>query len=362
MYFPIPNNGEAVEIAGVQYELDRVFGESLLNAIQTHVLTTGANKNWFTEVNQTRKNKNLPLWDDPSDVRFLIKEASWEYSLLRKLIPGIDDSWAAEAKALGKLLNAWSHRSVNPTAGALLDVLYPMQHLAILSNLSIAPEFQNAISRVKGIIDGTFKPQQNTVIRNPAAKEYAEQIAEKLVEIRKRPPVGSPWEGEIGSRLLKLNKAMRDLTENGVSIRAELGEKAGEKITSFLRYFPLGGEVRVASDGAVMGFKKGDPYLIGWLGDEPGQTEDEIRGFYLPHSYTYRVNEIYVGNTGQILSKVADEPTDQLLNALRVWGLPEGSRLRLSIYGDLVFEPEEGEPRKITVVHKGIWFKDHGLP
>lgn len=359
MKLPLPNNAEPVEIAGVQYQLDRIFGESLLNAINQTINSTGFQGDWFKQVNSTRQSKNLPVWDDPSDVRFLLKEASWQHSLLRKLIPGVDDSWAAEAKTLGKLLNAWAHRSINPTPGSLLDILYPMQHLAMLSNLDIAGDFQASISRLKSILDGTFKVQPSAGISDPEARKYAEDVAEKIEEIRKRPPVGSLWEGKIGTRLLRLNKAMRDLTENGVSIRSELGEDADEKITSLLRYFPLGGEVRVATDGAIMGFKKGDPYLIGWLGEEPGKSEEQMRGFYNSRHYRYNQNEIFDVQSGEKLSIAAPESTQQLMDALNKWGLPEESHLRISVYGDLVFEPEQGEPRKITIVHKGIWFPGH---
>lgn len=233
-----------------------------------------------------------------------------------------------------------------------------MQHLAILSNLDIAVDFQECITRLKSIIDGTFKVKPSAGIEDPDARKYAEDVADKIEEIRKRPPVGSLWEGEIGKRLLKLNKAMRELTENGVSIRSELGVDADEKITSLLRYFPLGGEVRVARDGAIMGFKKGDPYLIGWLGDVPSDTKDTIRGFYLEHRYVYRGGDIYAGENKDPLSNSAAESTLDLLNALKAENLVEDTQLKVTTYGDLVIE-QESEIRKLAEVHKDIWFPGH---
>jgi hypothetical protein len=58
-----------------------------------------------------------------------------------------------------------------------------------------------------------------------------------------------------------------------------------------------------------------------------------------------------------LLSEVAEEPIEALINGLNVWGgLSIGSVVNVTEYGDLVFVTDQGETKRITRIHKGIWF------
>ena len=94
---------------------------------------------------------------------------------------------------------------------------------------------------------------------------------------------------------------------------------------------------------------------IGWLGEEPGVKKEEARGFYLPHEYEFVPTDIRDVQTGELLSKVAKEPIDWILNELTL-RVPFNALLNMTIYGDLVYETEKGNELKIANVHKDIWF------
>jgi hypothetical protein len=215
------------------------------------------------------------------------------------------------------------------------------------------------IERTKQIRNGVWLPEGPETKVPEAAGNYATQVVEKVEEVKQRPPVGHEWIGEPGTRIVDLSRATRDVYENGASIRAELGENAEEKITSWFRYYPQGGKLRIDTDGAVLGFKQGVGYLIGWLGDEPGVKPEESRGFYLPHEYEFVPTDIIDVQTGERLSQVAAEPIDWVLNALTHRNIPFNAVLNMTIYGDLVYVRENGDEQKIVTLHKDVWFPRH---
>jgi hypothetical protein len=212
------------------------------------------------------------------------------------------------------------------------------------------------IERTKQIRNGVWVPQGPETKVPEAAGNYATQVVEKVEEVKQRPPVGHEWIGEPGTRIVDLSRATRDVYESGASIRAELGENAEEKITSWLRYYPQGGKLRIDTDGAVLGFKQGVGYLIGWLGEEPGVKPEESRGFYLPHEYEFVPTDIIDVQTGERLSQVAAEPIEWVLNTLTRHNIPFNAVLNMTIYGDLVYVRENGQEQKIVTLHKDVWF------
>jgi hypothetical protein len=175
--------------------------------------------------------------------------------------------------------------------------------------------------------------------------------------MEKRPPVGSVWTGEIGTRKIVIHKALRDVTQNGVSIRTSLLPNAEEVISRWLRYYPMGGVANVAKDGAVMGYVKGTAYLIGWLGVQQ-EDEKEPLGFFLEHDYEFTGEDVLDVVTGQLLSKVSAEPIDWILEALAV-GVPPNSTFNVTTYGQIVFSDENGLAHKIADIHNAVWFPGH---
>ena len=354
---PLPNEGTAAEFAGVYYVLSKAFAHDLYTVVHNTIVGKTGDANWFAKINTDRESKGLMKYLDPKDPRFLLDQANYHNSILRLVIPGIDTAWDNAAAKLKRLLNNWSHHQVEPKTTTFLELLYPMSVIASQSGLDIDGTIDQLIDRTKKIHDMVWIPAGPSATLPDDAADYADQVEQKIQEIKRRPPVGSPWIGEPGKRMVKLSKALHDITENGVSIKHELSPDPELKVTEFLRYYPTGGDLRVDDDGAVLGYIKGDPFLVGWLGEEPDVKPDDIRGFIDSRAYIFLGNDIRDSVTNDLLSQVAEEPIDILINGLNAWGgLTTGSIINVTEYGDLVFVTEQGETKRITKVHKGIWF------
>lgn len=361
MSIQLPTRDNKLEIAGVQYLVGLEFAKSFVRSFESRLPKEISLQQWFESVVAGFPEAKRYAYTSPFDARFLLIEAKKKDSSLNRILPEVDLNWVTNAKPLIGYLNAWSHQGVDPTLDSLLDLSYPMVEISKLSNLDVLSALEGLISRVRAIKNGTYSSPQTPVSTPPAplpkeGQEFVTGVKEKLQEIENRPPLGGRWSGSEPTRTIRISRAEHDLTENGVSIKQELGKNANEKIADFLRYYPAGGKVMAAADGAIRGFYKGDPILIGWLKGDPFENSETIRGFKVEYDYVFTGHDIVEVESQAKLTEVAEEPVDSLIQALKTWGLPADSMLMLTTYGDLVLLQEDDEPRKITKVHPGIWF------
>ena len=359
MTIPLPNSESIAEIAGIQYVLTTAFAKEFHELVDQRISSKAPGIDWFALVNSERVKKKLAPYDHPKDARFLLSEAIYFNSPVRMVLPEIDDVAQKLAHKVRAILNRWSHGQVEPTSTAFLELLYPLGDLCNLVGLKLSEDLDKLIERTKAIKNLVWVPKDT--VPQPLSKDaqaYVKKIEDVVEEVKRRPPVGSPWIGEKSKRKVQLNRALLDITENGESIKHEFGEKADEKIRELLRYYPLGSDLRIDTDGAILGYKKGDPYLVGWVGEEPDVDPEEVRGFFLPHEYEFIATDILDIVTQVRLSTVAEEPIDDLLNALTAKNVPLNAVFNVSIYGDVVFTTADETERKITKVHKGIWFPE----
>lgn len=364
MAVSLPARDDKIEIAGVQYLLGLEFAKSFVKSFIGRLPQGLTLERWFESVIAGFPESKRYAYTSPFDSRFLLIEAKKKNSSLNQILPEVDLNWIANAKPLIGHLNSWSHQGVEPTLDSLLDLSYPMLEISKLSNLDILSHIETLISRVRAIKNGTFtqpdvQTEPSVPDLPPEGQKYVTGVRDKLKEMEHRPPLGGKWSGSEPTRVLRISRAEHDLTENGVSIRQELGPDADKKIADFLRYYPSGGKVMAAADGAIRGFYKGDALLIGWLAGDPFESADSIRGFRLDFDYVFTGEDIVESGSQARLSDVAEESIEELIQALKTWGLPGDSPLMLTTYGDLVLMPEDDEPRKITKVHAGIWFPGH---
>ena len=161
------------------------------------------------------------------------------------------------------------------------------------------------------------------------------------------------------SRELTLDRHTRDIYDsNGLSVKHELGELGDKVIAMWLRYFPRGGEVWVAEDGATMAYIKGTPTMVGWFGPAPDEDTEAVRGFVLPREYEFTGDDILDVQSGLRLTKSAEEPIQDQIKLLSK-SLEPDTKLNITDYGDLFVPVSDGEPRRIARMHKGIWFANH---
>ena len=349
--------GDSVaDVAGVIFALSKEFGQELGNIVNLHYLQRGQPK-WFSELRVERKKLNKDNYKDPLDIRFLLWESSEPNSPVPKAIPGFSTDWKDDADLLRRKLNSWTHYSLEPDLDTLEDILTVMSTLAHLSGLSILKQIALQLERINLLRSG-WKPETSAkpTVQPPEVETFVEQAKAKKERIFARPPVGSVWNGPIGTRNIELNRNLRDALEDGVSVAHEMGENGKEKVREWLRYFPQGGDIKVSDDGAVMAYVKGVPILIGWFGEEPDVDPDAIRGYYLPHDYEFIGSDVKDLQTGNLLSESAqDDIQDFILLLARK--LVKGSVINVTTYGDVVSETDaEDEPIKLTRIHKDLWF------
>ncbi len=346
------------DVAGTVFEMSRKFGQELGDLVNLNFLRQG-NSDWFRELRALRMNQGKTVYDDRLDIRFLLKESGETSSPVQSAIPGYNSAWKEDGHSLRKKLNSWNHGSLEPDLNTLEDILTLMSSLAHYSALPILSNCSEQLQRILDLRNG-WRPS-STMALEPQAPEvttFVDKATEKKKRIFARPPVGAVWNGPIGERPIELNKALRDALENGVSVANEI--KGGkEKVREWLRYFPQGGEVRVASDGAVMGYIKGVPILIGYFGDEPDLNPDDIRGYYLPHDYQFTGEDVIHLQTQKSLLDSAEEDAIELIRELNS-RITSGAIVNVTTYGDVVVGPDDdGEVIRLMRVHKGIWFPGH---
>ncbi len=349
--------GDSVaDVAGVIFATSKEFGQELGNIVNMHYLQKGQPK-WFSELRVERKRVNKDNYKDPLDIRFLLWESSEPNSPVTNAIPGFSSDWKADADLLRRKLNSWMHYSLEPDLDTLEDILTVMSTLAHLSKLEILKQLALQLERVNLLRTG-WKPETASppTTQPPEVAAFVSQVKEKKERIFARPPVGSVWNGPIGTRNIELNRNLRDALEDGVSVAHEMGENGKDKVRDWLRYFPQGGDIKVSDDGAVMAYVKGVPILIGWFGEEPDVDPDAIRGYYLPHDYEFTGTDIKDIQTGSLLSESSTEDVQDLI-CLLATKLVIGAVINVTTYGDVVSETEaEDEPIKLTRIHKDLWF------
>lgn len=363
MTLSVPTKGDGIELSGYQYVLNQTFGDQLFDAVDGF-LKRNNDPEWFERIRAIHEGKKLDLYDDPKDPRFLLKEGAYPNTSIAAAFPGLLEykgMWRLKAKELKDIMNLWSHNKVRPDYDQFLDYVLPLSEMSILCSLPISHDIQKIIQRVRDLKAGKiFTEKQEELPKE--AQDYARKIAEKIEEEKSRPPVGALWVGNKPSREVQLHRSTLDITETGESIRDEFGsdEVAREKIRVLMKYFPMGGKLYIATDGAIMGYVKGDKTLVGWVGKEPNVDATKPRGFFVNHSYEFTGDDVIDVETNTALSDVAEDCVSNLINGLNKWGLKPESRFNVSVYGDVVYIDDDTDKEyKITYVHKGIWFPGH---
>ena len=355
--FSLPVDDSEVTILGIVSAIERSaaleFSEYL-----AHQFDALDQKEWFDDVRYYRKSLGQPFtYKHPADLRFIINEAVQEDSQIRDLIPNMNNAWISAAVALQGRLNSYHHGQLKPDLQSLLQIANLFETISSGAGLAVADWARALTTRVKDILSGALeKPHQPSIPAPTVPAEVTKKYDKTHEDLDKRPPLGSKWLGNKPSRKITLDRRTRDLYEDGLSVADELGKIREETVTTWLRHFPLGGEVWIAQDGAAMGYVKGVARMVGWFGPEPEGKSDSVRGFVIPKDFEFTGSDVKDLESGQFLSSSSEEQVGDLIEALSR-SLSPGDRISITDYGD-IFEPStEGEPKRVTRAHKGIWFE-----
>jgi len=358
--FSLPVDDDEVTILGIISAVERAAAVEFCEFLNSQFDALGQ-KEWFEDVRHYRKSIGDPFtYKHPEDMRFIISEAVQNDSQIWHLIPNMNNAWTTAAIALKARLNNYHHGQLKPDLQSLLQIATLFDSIASSSGLGVSDWARALKTRIKKILDGTFEKPGATLTPSIAIADVPSEVVksydETKREIAKRPPLGSKWLGNKPSRKITLDRRTRDLYEDGLSVADELGKIREETVTTWLRHFPLGGEVWIAQDGAAMGYVKGVARMVGWFGPEPEGKSDSVRGFIIPKDFEFTGSDVKDLESGQFLSSSSEEPVGGLIEAL-LQSLGPGRRISITDYGD-IFEPStEGEPKRITRAHKGTWFE-----
>ncbi len=359
MNYVLPVDDDDVKILGIMARMEISAAEEFSEFLNNRFLAEG-NPDWFQDVRHYRRSLGAPFnYDSPSDLRFVLNEATQHDSQIWHLIPNMNQMWVNAATNLRKKLNQLHHQQLRPDLQTLFQISSLFQQVTEGPGLEVAGWARAVKSRVQAILAGTFQPTQLPTAQEEkpeSIKEIEKEYAVIKREIENRPPWGAKWTGPKPSRELTLDRHTRDIYDsNGVSVKHELGDIAEMVISMWLRYFPLGGEVWVDEDGATMAYIKGTPSMIGWFGPAPDESSESVRGFVLPIEFEFKFNDVVDIESGKLLSMSASEPVSEQLEFLAST-LSDGSRLNITDYGDLFVPVTEGQPKRLIRMHKGNWF------
>ena len=278
--------------------------------------------------------------------------------------------------------NRWEHRSGQRNLAELKSDLEAFAYVAKEANLKLWEKLPLLLTRINAILSGTFAPdataeptagvERPTDGENAAAVEEAikrddERLEEERERYRqreqnlaaqKRPRVGGKWIGDKPERALKLKPQLNDLVDASTreSVKAEWSEEAPLQIARLKMIAPMG-DLFVASDGAIFGYKHGVARLMSYLGPEPERDVSEIQGFELPYSYSLSERGIFCDSNNTYLSQSRGDEA-QLLTAVLRKAVNPLDEVKITTHGDLYSITESG-PKKIARVVASDWFPGH---
>lgn len=357
---PLLESDSVAEVAGGIHIALLIFGKDLGARVDESMRREYPN--WFEMLKQARKAEGKPTYDSFFDTRFLLSELKFDDQLVARSIPSFNKEWREIGLLVRKTANRWSHLALYPSVETYEVLVGGLAKLARMSDLAVAPKLTEATERAASIRKGEYKPD---VQLTPVQQPIDTQIGQKVKAVFDRPPIGSLWNGPLGTRPIKISHKTRDVTERGASIKSELGPNADQKISEWLAYYPkhLTGEASVAEDGAVMAFVRGLPYLIGYMGEEPlaksaSEIDNPLRGFALDYQYVFLGDDVREITTNKRLTAVAPESSARLISALAA-ALKSEALFSATNYGELFTEDEDGQLTLITTVQKDNWFPGH---
>lgn len=358
MSFVLPVDESPVTILGIVASLEIEAANEFAAFLDNQFLAAGEPE-WFENIRFYRKSVGAPsTYFAKNDLRFVLGEATLDDSQIWHLIPRINQQWVNAADLLRKKLNQFHHQQLKPDLQTLSQVASLYQQVTEGPGLEVSGWARALKTRTTEILSGQFA-MPDAHAPQPSfpdeVKDVEREYEEVIKEIEKRPPWGAKWSGPKPPRKLSVDKNTRDIYENGTSVKSELGELGDQVTETWLRYYPRGGEVWVDEDGATMGYIKGTATMIGWFGAAPDDDSDSVRGFVLPKEYEFTGSDILDIESRSVLSKNAEESFEEKLELLSKT-VPEGTKLNITDYGDLFVPTDEGEPKRVTRMHKGIWF------
>jgi len=203
------------------------------------------------------------------------------------------------------------------------------------------------------------KQKLEFVIEALASAESATPVADDR-PIQATP--GHPWPGPVPPRSVTMMSLHPDLFDPATSRRVseEFGPDSQTVIASWKATVAPNATVFLTPLGQAVTYINGVPIYLGTLGSGTGPVDSgsQAAGFFVPHSYTLRMNgTIEDRESGDTLADVNPDAAPQTSQRLLEL-IPTGGRLRVTTTGGLA-RYSDGEWTVVTDISARDWFPGH---
>lgn len=360
LYVERPESRELGELVRGYYTMMRMLGFDLGLTAQRK-LSPSRGAYWFVNFIADRKQSNPKRFPanqqyDYRDPTLVLKDYAHEFDSPYREAFGYNEAMGLAAKKIIWTRNSWFHFGVDPTLEDLMEVTQYVRTFADAAGLACLGQVVALLTRLQRIKTGQYQP---TSVRQQAASlveidnqgEISERAEEAPAEVAipddaPRSRIGGIWTGAIPDTRYKVTRT-GDIVDADTfeSLRTRVGENFARKSRQWLAVQPRGGEVWVASDGAVGGWINEYPRLLGYLGEDP--AGEKARGFFIPHYYEVQGVSIRDLDSGEILTSEVAASVD------------DGTLLRVTTYGDVLIIDDANDIERLTTVTPADWFPGH---
>ena len=198
------------------------------------------------------------------------------------------------------------------------------------------------------------------LIESLAAREETPEHVDGVPEVLP----GQEWKDELPARRTVLMGMSDDLFDEARSsgVADEFGEHATQAIGVWRELLAPMSAVFLTPDGHAVAHFDGVPIYLGCLGDtgesSTSERSSEARGFFIPHTYTLRLNgNIEDRETGDTLTSV-NPTTAKYIQERLLEAVPRGGRLRVTTQGE-VARHEAGTWVVVCSIGPADWFPGH---
>ena len=285
-------------------------------------------------------------WDNPADGYYVLKAIAKipGTALLKAIQRGPDLVELANSALVSR--NQWAHYSQDERMLSIKGDIQRFVLFAEAAGLEVSAVVRGALTQLNKVTAGAI-PMPGNLGPAPASTKEAEKTSPQ------RPRIGSAWSAELPIGEIDLNKKLQDVLdpETGDSLRGEwpTAELAKAAIRRWFDLKPTTPRLRYdESDGAVVGFIEGFPYLFGYVGEEPPTPPEQYRGFLGSTTYVLIGGELVAQESGKSLS-LSKSDRALLAEVTSAKSIDEGEAFRISNYNDLVHLSDHGAVRVLTV-------------
>jgi hypothetical protein len=200
------------------------------------------------------------------------------------------------------------------------------------------------------------KEKLEFVIEGMANTDHSEPSADGWVDVIP----GHPWPGALPGRKVTMMTLNADLFDEatGQRVAQEFSSAAAAVIADWKQTVAPKAAIYLSEAGQAVTYIHGTAVYLGSLGEQREADGSQLAGFFVPHSYTLRLNgQIQDRTTDGTLADVNPDAADEVASRL-LEVVPTGGRLRVTTTG-AVARHSDGKWIEVARVTSDEWFPGH---